>query len=101
MQRMEHCHDWGEKKQCDRSRESRIENKNPPSNVSFEGGFLFTDSGESTEPGTALILSEWRGASGRRNKALREVKHHVPTAKDPFDPSGVVPPDEGTRLCGR
>lgn len=30
-----------------------------------------------TEPGTALILSEWRGASGRRNKALREVKHHA------------------------
>ena len=25
---MEHCHDWAEKEQCDRSRRSRIENKN-------------------------------------------------------------------------
>ena len=24
MQRMEHCHDWAEKEQCDRSRESRV-----------------------------------------------------------------------------
>ena len=30
-----------------------------------------------TEPGTALILSEWRGAFGRRHKALREVKYHA------------------------
>ena len=47
------------------------------------------------------IRSEWRGASGRRNKGFREVKHHAPTAEVPFDPSGVVPPDEGTRVSGR
>ena len=47
------------------------------------------------------IRSEWRGASGRRNKGFREVKHHAPTAEDPFGPSGVVPPDEGTRVSGR
>lgn len=40
MQRMEHCHDWAEKEQCDRSRESRKENKNPTSNVCFEVGIF-------------------------------------------------------------
>ncbi len=84
-----------------KSQKPNRKQKHRPSNIRFEVGVLFTDSGELTEPGTALILSEWRGASGRRNKALREVRHHVPTAEDLFGPSGVVLPDEGTRLCGR
>ena len=84
-----------------KSQKPNRKQKHRPSNIRFEVGVLFTDSGELTEPGTALILSEWRGASGRRNKALREVRHHVPIAEDLFGPSGVVLPDEGTRLCGR
>ena len=40
-------------------------------------------------------------ASGRRNKGLRAVKHHVPAAEGPSGPKDVVLPDEGTRVCGR
>ena len=40
-----------------------------------------------------------RGASRRRNKGLRGVKHHVQLAGGPSDPRDVVPRDEGTRVC--
>ena len=32
---------------------------------------------------------------------LRAVKHHVPAAEGPSGPTDVVPPDEGTRVCGQ
>ena len=40
-------------------------------------------------------------ASGRRNKGLRAVKHHVPAAKGPSEPIDVVLPYEGIRVCGQ
>ena len=47
------------------------------------------------------IRTDRRGASGRRNKGLRVVKYHVPAAGGPSGPKDVVPPDEGTRVCGQ
>jgi len=41
-----------------------------------------------------------RGASGRRNKGLRGVRHHVHDVEVPLDPRDVVLPDEGIRVCG-
>ena len=41
-----------------------------------------------------------RGASGRRNKGLRGVKHHVSAGGGPSELSDVVLPDEGIRDCG-
>ena len=41
-----------------------------------------------------------RGASGRRNKGLRGVKHHVHAGIGPSGPGDVVSPDEGIRDCG-
>ena len=46
------------------------------------------------------IRTKKRGASGRRNKGLRAVEHHVPADGGPSDPADVVPPDEEIRLCG-
>ena len=57
MQRMEHCHDWAEKEQCDRSRESRsqasklrVKSKKPnrkqkcrPQTFVLRSVFLFAD----------------------------------------------------------
>ncbi len=43
------------------------------------------------------IQNEKRGASGRRNKALRAVGHHVSAGESPSDPKDVVLPDEETR----
>lgn len=42
-----------------------------------------------------------RGASERRNKALRTVKHHAPAAGGSIGLGGVVFPDEEISLCGR
>ena len=42
-----------------------------------------------------------RGASERRNKALRGVRHHVSRAGGTIWPKDVVLPDEEIRLCGR
>ena len=46
------------------------------------------------------VVSEGRGAPGRRNKGLREVKHHVRFAGGPLGPRDVVPGDEGIRASG-
>ena len=40
-----------------------------------------------------------RGARRRRNKGLRGEKHHAEQAELAFGPGGVVPADEGTRVC--
>ena len=47
------------------------------------------------------IRPERRGASGRRNKGLRAVGHHVPAGEGPSDPKDVVLPDEEIRVCGQ
>ena len=41
-----------------------------------------------------------RGARRRRDKGLRGVKHHAGLEEGRFGPGGVVPVDEGTRVCG-
>ena len=41
-----------------------------------------------------------RGASGRRNKGLRGMEHHVSAGVGPSGPGDVVLPDEGIRDCG-
>ena len=41
-----------------------------------------------------------RGARRRRSKGLREGKHHAGLVEGRFVPGGVVPVDEGTRVCG-
>ena len=41
-----------------------------------------------------------RGARRRRNKGLRGEKHHAEPPELTFGPGGVVPVDEGTRVCG-
>ena len=46
------------------------------------------------------IRPQRRGASRRRNKGWRGVKHHAQFAGGPSDPKGVVPRDEGTRVSG-
>ena len=45
-------------------------------------------------------LTQGRGASGRRNKGLRGVRHHAGPAGGAIWAEGVVPLDEGTRVCG-
>ena len=45
-------------------------------------------------------LARGRGASGRRNKGLRGVRHHAGRAGGVIWPEGVVLPDEGKRVCG-
>ena len=40
------------------------------------------------------------GARRRKNKDLRGGKHHAGPAELTFEPGGVVPADEGTRVCG-
>ena len=47
------------------------------------------------------IQSERRGASGRRNKALRAVGYHVSAGEGPSGPIDVVPLNEETRVCGQ
>ena len=46
------------------------------------------------------IRTDRRGASGRRNKGLRAVKHHVWGAETLFSSGDVVPGDEGIRASG-
>ena len=41
-----------------------------------------------------------RGARRRRNKGLKGVKHHAGLEEGRFGPGGVVPVDDGTRVCG-
>ena len=41
-----------------------------------------------------------RGARRRKNKGLRGEKHHAEPAELTFEPEGVAPVDEGTRICG-
>ena len=44
--------------------------------------------------------TQGRGASRRRNKDFRAMKHHVHGAKGPAELRDVVPPDEGIRISG-
>ena len=48
----------------------------------------------------AELFASGRGASGRRNKGLRVVRHHADPAGGAFCLRGVVPLDEGIRVCG-
>ena len=63
-----------------------------------EQGFAGSEAPRPT--GRNPILLQSRGARRRKNKALREVKHHVQPAEAPFCPEDVVPVDERTRRCG-
>ena len=47
------------------------------------------------------IRTDRRGASGRRNRVLRAVRHHVSSRPAALELKDVVPPDEGIRFCGR
>ena len=44
--------------------------------------------------------AQGRGASRRKNKDLRALKHHVHGTESTDGLRDVVPPDEGIRLCG-
>lgn len=44
-------------------------------------------------------MTQGRGASGRRNKDLRGVRHHADPAGGVIWVEGVVPPDEEIRVC--
>ena len=46
------------------------------------------------------VRTRGRGARRRRNKGLRGGKHHAGLEEGRFGPGGVVPVDEGTRVCG-
>ena len=46
------------------------------------------------------IRGRGRGAPRRRNKGLREMKHHVWAAESPSGPRDVVLVDEEIRVCG-
>ena len=46
------------------------------------------------------ILFQRRGARRRKNRALREAKHHVQPAEIRFCSKDVVPVDGRTRFCG-
>ena len=46
------------------------------------------------------VRARGRGARRRRNKGLRGGKHHAGLEECRFGPGGVVPVDEGTRVCG-
>ena len=47
------------------------------------------------------IQSERRGASGRRNKGLQAVEHHVSAGEGPSNLKDVVSLNEETRVCGQ
>ena len=49
--------------------------------------------------GRSSILLQRRGARRRKNKALREAKHHVQPAEPPSGLKDVVPGDGRTRFC--
>ena len=51
-------------------------------------------------PGGRPVRARGRGARRRRNKGLRGGKHHAGPVEGRFVPEGVVPVDEGTRVCG-
>ena len=51
-------------------------------------------------PGGRPVCARGRGAHRRRNKGLRGEKHHAGPEEGRFVPEGVVPVDEGTRVCG-
>ena len=56
---------------------------------------------EAPRPCRHRPIRTWgRGASRRRNKGLRGVKHHVHAGIGPSGHGDVVPPDEGIRDCG-
>ena len=50
-------------------------------------------------PASSPDLVRGRGARRRRNKGLREVKHHAARSRAPIQSGGVVPLDEETRVC--
>ena len=50
--------------------------------------------------GGTRVRTRGRGARRRKNKGLRGGKHHAEPAELTFGPGGVVPVDEGTRVCG-
>ena len=50
--------------------------------------------------GGIRVWTRGRGARRRRNKGLRGGKHHAGLVEGRFVPGGVVPVDEGTRVCG-
>ena len=51
-------------------------------------------------PGGRPVCARGRGARRRRNKGLRGEKHHAGPVEFAFGPEGVVPVDEGIRVCG-
>ena len=52
-------------------------------------------------PARGRSVRAWgRGARRRRDKGLRGEKHHAGPPGLAFVPGGVVPVDEGTRVCG-
>jgi len=51
-------------------------------------------------PGGRPVCARGRGAHRRRNKGLRGEKHHAGLVEGRLVPEGVVPVDEGTRVCG-
>ena len=51
-------------------------------------------------PGGRPVCARGRGAHRRRNKGLRGEKHHAGLEEGRLVPGGVVPVDEGTRVCG-
>ena len=51
-------------------------------------------------PGGRPVCARGRGAHRRRNKGLRGEKHHAGPVEFAFGPEGVVPVDEGIRVCG-
>ena len=50
--------------------------------------------------GGTRVWAWGHGARRRKNKVLRGEKHHAGPAELAFEPRGVVPVDEGTRVCG-
>ena len=50
--------------------------------------------------GGTRVRAWGRGARRRRDKGLRGEKHHAEPPELTFGPGGVVPVDEGTRVCG-
>ena len=61
----------------------------------IEGG------GASRRPVSSLDSARGRGARRRRNKGLREVKHHAVRLRALINLSDVVPGDEETRDSGQ